>query len=145
MGGRPERRLPFRNACAARLRTRGTLAGIWDPETSSLCCAPWRCARLRSPCSHGHLIQASAEDGATTRLGVHGAGGQRLCAGPLWISDLQAASGCSASLERAQAVPFRFACLRPAAGCCSLFIDSSQRAWGSRHQSAPEQPRLDPR
>jgi len=78
-------------------------------------------------------------------LGVHGAGGQRLCAGPLWISDLQAASGCSASLERAQAVPFRFACLRPAAGCCSLFIDSSQRAWGSRHQSAPEQPRLDPR
>ena len=44
-----------------------------------------------------------------------------------------------------QAVPSRFACLRPAAGSCSLFIDSSQRAWGSRHQSAPEQPRLDPR
>ena len=69
LGGRPERRLPFRNACAARLRTRGTLAGILDPETSSLCCAPWRCAQLRSPCSHGHLIQALTEDGAARTVG----------------------------------------------------------------------------
>jgi len=68
-GWKAERRLPFRNACAARLRTRGTLAGIWDPETSSLCCAPWRCAQLRSPCSHGHLIQALTEDGAARTVG----------------------------------------------------------------------------
>ena len=64
-----ERRSPFGSACAGRLGTRGTLVGIWDPETSSLCCAPWRCARLRSPCSHGHLIQALAEDGAARTVG----------------------------------------------------------------------------
>jgi len=73
-------------------------------------------------------------------------GVQRLCAGPLWISDPQAASRgaaprCSAPGPR----PHRFSCLASAACCCFLFIDSSKRVWGSRRHSAPHRPRLNPR
>ena len=46
-------------------------------------------------------------------------GGQRLCAGPLWISDPQAANGCSASLQRTQAAPPQV--FVPGIGCMLMF------------------------
>jgi len=76
------------------------------------------------------------------RLGVHGladngcAFGSVICRLPAG-----AARRCNAPRPR----PDRFSCLASAASCCFLFIDSSERVWGSRCHSAPQRPRLDPR
>jgi len=83
-----------------------------------------------------HLAIRRAGDARRARLGMHGLADNG-CARALFGSVTpQAASGCSASLQRGQVAPC-FSCLASAAGCYCLFIDSSERAWGTR---APQRP-----
>jgi len=53
------------------------------------------------------------------RVGGAQLGKQRLCEGPLWISDPQVVSGCSASLQCTQAAPSQV--FMPDLGCMMLF------------------------
>jgi len=92
-----------------------------------------------------HLAIRRAGDAQRARLGMNGLADNG-CARALFGSVIHrlpagAARRCSAPRPR----PDRFSCLASAAGCYCLFIDSSERAWGSRRHSAPQRPRLDPR
>jgi len=55
----------------------------------------------RAGCSRDTSRYSARRRRVARTVGDTRPGGQQLCAGPLWISDPQAASGCSASLQRA--------------------------------------------
>jgi len=59
----------------------------------------------RAGCSRHPSRYSVRRRRAARTVGDARPGGQRLCAGPLGISDPQAASGCSASLQRGQPAP----------------------------------------
>jgi len=90
-----------------------------------------------------HLAIRCAGDAQRARLGMHGLADNG-CARALLGSVIHrlpagAARRCSAASPR----PDKFSCLASAADCYCLFIDSSERAWGSRRHSTPQRPRLE--
>ena len=88
-----------------------------------------------------HLAIRRPGDAQRAWLGMHNGCARALFGLVIHRLPAGAARRCSAPSPR----PDRFSCLASAAGCYCLFIDSSERAWGSRRHSAPQRPRLDPR
>jgi len=92
-----------------------------------------------------HLAIRRAGDAQRARLGIHGLEDNG-CSRALFASVIhRLPAGAARRYSAARTRPDRFSCLTSAAGCYCLFIDSSERTWGSRRHSAPQRPRLDPR